>query len=85
MQGVELTHVAALQQQARRLGVMAVPSLSGPHDELMQRLSRGCCGDAPTSACRQQRASTEGWVIMTAEGERYKLVQVKTTKKETST
>jgi hypothetical protein len=76
---MELTD-AALQQHARRLGIMAVPSLSGPHDELRQRLSGGCRGDAPTSAGRHQRASTEGWVLMTAEGERRKLVQVKPTR-----
>jgi hypothetical protein len=76
VQGVELMDAAALQQHARRLRVMAVPCLSGPCDELLQRLSRGCCGDTPTVAGRHQRASTEGWVIMTAEGERRKLVQV---------
>ncbi|KAG1670823.1 hypothetical protein FOA52_003414 [Chlamydomonas sp. UWO 241] len=73
--GVELIDAAALQQQGRRLGVMAVPSLSGPYDELLHRLSRGCCGDAPASTGRPQSASTKGWVIMTAEGKRRKLVQ----------
>ncbi|KAG1670819.1 hypothetical protein FOA52_003410 [Chlamydomonas sp. UWO 241] len=74
-EGVELTDAAAMQQLARRLGVMVVPSLSVPHDELLQRLSRGCCGDAPTSAGCQQRPASEGWVIMMAEGERRKLVE----------
>ncbi|KAG1670820.1 hypothetical protein FOA52_003411 [Chlamydomonas sp. UWO 241] len=74
-EGVELMDAAALQQQARRLSIMAVPSLSGPRSELLHQLSRRCCGNAPTSAGRQQRAASKGWVLMTAEGERHKLVQ----------
>jgi hypothetical protein len=88
--GREVRGAAARQALARRLGVLAAPSLEGPWEELGARLARGTAASPGSGAASSVSASGsqrdgeqlqlalptfEGWVLEAPSGERHKLVQ----------